>query len=96
MREVLTAYDTRRFVLGFTLCGSVMRLWKYDRLGRISSLPFDINQNDLQFASTTLGYLKMNKEQLGCDLTIFKFKNKRYILKSLEKVNKSGKFWGNL
>ena len=35
-REVLAAQDTRRFVLGFTLCGSVMRLWEFDRLGGTS------------------------------------------------------------
>lgn len=42
-REVFFAQDTRRFVLGFTLCGSVMRLWEFDRLGGIASSSFDIN-----------------------------------------------------
>ncbi|PYH32828.1 protein kinase family protein [Aspergillus neoniger CBS 115656] len=32
-REVLAAQDTRRFVLGFTICGSFMRIWAFDRLG---------------------------------------------------------------
>ena len=32
-RDVLAAQDTRRFVLGFTLCGSLMRIWEFDRLG---------------------------------------------------------------
>lgn len=32
-REVLAAQDTRRFVLGFTLCGARMRIWEFDRLG---------------------------------------------------------------
>ena len=31
-REVLAAQDARRFVLGFTLCGSLMRIWVFDRL----------------------------------------------------------------
>lgn len=78
-REVLAAQDTRRFVLGFTLCGSVMRLWEFDRLGGMSSLPFDINKEGLQFVSATLGYLWMSEEQLGFDPTIFEFKGKRYI-----------------
>ena len=30
-REVFAAQDTRRFVLGFTLRGSIMRLWEFDR-----------------------------------------------------------------
>lgn len=78
-REVLGAQDTRRFVLGFTLCGSVMRLWEFDRLGGISSSPFDINKDGLLFVSATLGYLWMSEEQLGFDPTIFEFKGKRYI-----------------
>lgn len=40
-REVLAAQDTRRFVLGFTLCGSFMRIWEFDRLGGIASDKFD-------------------------------------------------------
>jgi hypothetical protein len=56
-REVLTAQDARRFVLGFTLYGSTMRLWEFDRLGGIASFPLDINTEGLQFVSTVLGYL---------------------------------------
>src|SRR3954454_15152844 len=69
-REVLTAQDTRRFVIGFTLCGSIMRLWEFDRLGGIASSSFDINTQGLQFVSAMLGYLWMNNEQLGFDPTI--------------------------
>ena len=69
-REVLTAQDARRFVLGFTLCGSRMRIWEFDRLGGIASDQFDINQDGLQFVSTVLGFLWMNEEELGFDPTI--------------------------
>jgi hypothetical protein len=78
-REVLTTQDTRRFVLGFTLCGSIMRLWEFDRLGGIASAPFDINKDGLQFVSATLGYLWMTEEQLGFDPTIVETEGKRYI-----------------
>ncbi|KFZ02079.1 hypothetical protein V500_00447 [Pseudogymnoascus sp. VKM F-4518 (FW-2643)] len=78
-REVFFAQDTRRFVLGFTLCGSVMRLWEFDRLGGIASSPFDINQDGLQFVSVVLGYLRMNKTQLGFDPTILEADGERYI-----------------
>ncbi|KAK3168273.1 hypothetical protein OEA41_004719 [Lepraria neglecta] len=78
-REVLTAQDTRHFVQGFTLCGSTMRLWQYDRIGAIASLPFDINKDGLQFVSAVLGYLSMNKEQLGFDPTILQSGGKQYI-----------------
>ncbi len=55
-REVLAAQDTRRYVLGFTLCGSLMRIWLFDRLGGIASEQFDIHDDALQFISTTLGF----------------------------------------
>lgn len=79
VREVFTAQDTRRFVQGFTLCGSIMRLWEFDRLGGIASSPFNINKDGLQFVKVTLGYLWMSEKQLGFDPTIFEAKGKRYI-----------------
>ncbi|KAH7011997.1 hypothetical protein B0J12DRAFT_778670, partial [Macrophomina phaseolina] len=78
-REVLAAQDTRRFVLGFTLCGSIMRLWEFDRVGCIASPPFDINKDGLRFVSVVLGYLRMDEEQLGFDPTILKSDSNRYI-----------------
>jgi Fungal protein kinase len=70
IREVLAAQDTRRFCLGFTICGSVMRLWEFDRVGGIASPPFDINKDGQQSVSVMLGFLWMNQEQLGFDPTI--------------------------
>lgn len=69
-REVLAAQDTRRFVLGFTICESLMRVWEFDRLGGTASDQFDINKDGLRFVSTILGFLWMNEEQLGFDPTI--------------------------
>jgi hypothetical protein len=69
-REVLAAQDTRRFVLGFTLCGSLLRVWVFDRLGGISSEQSDINKDGLRFVSTMLGFLWMSEEELGFDPTI--------------------------
>jgi hypothetical protein len=59
-RVVLAAQDSCRFVLGFTLCGSFMRVWEFDRLGGIASERFDINQDGLQIVSTILGFLWMS------------------------------------
>ncbi|KJZ70776.1 hypothetical protein HIM_09826 [Hirsutella minnesotensis 3608] len=80
-REVLAAQDTRRFVLGFTLCGSLMRIWEFDRLGGIASEQFDINTKDggLQFVTTILGFLRMNEELLGFDPTIITSNGEQYI-----------------
>ncbi|EDN05678.1 predicted protein [Histoplasma mississippiense (nom. inval.)] len=78
-REVLSAQDTRRFVLGFTLCGPFLRLWNFDRLGGIASEEFNINQDGLQFVSVVLGFLLMSREQLGFDPTIVTTGTERYI-----------------
>ena len=69
-REVLAAQDTCRFVLGFTICGSLMRIWEFDWLGGIASEQSDINEEGLQFVSMVLGFLWMDREQLGFDPTI--------------------------
>ncbi|KAJ2990197.1 hypothetical protein NUW58_g3071 [Xylaria curta] len=69
-RKVLAAQDTRRFVLGFTLCGSIMRVWEFDRLGGIASERFNIHEDALQFVATILGFLWMTEEDLGYDPTI--------------------------
>ncbi|CAH0019280.1 unnamed protein product [Clonostachys rhizophaga] len=78
-REVLAAQDSRRFVLGFTLCGSQMRLWEFDRLGGVASQKFDINQDGEQFVYTILGFLWMSDECLGFDPTIISSEGRRYI-----------------
>ncbi|PVH98640.1 hypothetical protein DM02DRAFT_681826 [Periconia macrospinosa] len=78
-REVFAAQDSRRFVLGFTLCGPFMRLWEFDRLGGIASEQFDINEDGLQFVSAVLGFLLLNEEQLGFDPTVITAGDKRYI-----------------
>ncbi|KAJ2985587.1 hypothetical protein NUW58_g5449 [Xylaria curta] len=71
--------ETRRFVLGFTLCGPLMRVWLFDRLGGIASEKFNINEDGKQFVSTVLGFLWMNETELGFDPTIKSADGKRYI-----------------
>lgn len=78
-REVFAAQGSRRFVLGFTLCGSLMRLRSFDRLGGIASEQFNVNQDGLHFVSAVLDVLWMNNEQLGFDPTIITVGDKRYI-----------------
>ncbi|KAJ5475340.1 hypothetical protein N7539_008406 [Penicillium diatomitis] len=78
-REVLAVQDTRRFVLGFTLCGSLMRVWVFDRLGGVASERFDINEDGLQFVSTILGFLWMSEAECGFDPTIITKNDRRFI-----------------
>ncbi|KAH7635593.1 hypothetical protein B0T09DRAFT_298280 [Sordaria sp. MPI-SDFR-AT-0083] len=80
-REVFVqdTQDSRRFVLGFTICGSFMRIWEFDRLGAIASKQFDINTEGLQFVSTVLAFLWMSKEELGFDPSIITENNERFV-----------------
>ena len=86
VREIFKAQDARRFIQGFTLCGSLMRLWEFDRLGGIASSAFDINKDGLEFVSAVLGYLWMTNEQLGFDPTITSEGANRYMT-----ITKEGK-----
>ncbi|KAL8903406.1 MAG: hypothetical protein Q9207_003952 [Kuettlingeria erythrocarpa] len=77
-REVFRTQD-RRFVLGFTLCGSRIRLWHFDRSGACGSSSFDINQDGFAFIRVMLGYYLMTDEQLGLDPTIQGPEGERYV-----------------
>ena len=79
VREVFANQDTRRFVLAFTLCGPLMRVWEFDRLGPIASARFNVNQDGLQFVSTILGFLWASEEELGFDPTVIASDDQRYI-----------------
>lgn len=78
-REVLSAQDNPRYVLGFTLCGPLMRIWEFDRLGGIASERFDIHEDALQFVSTIIGFLWMSDEELGFDPSILTINGQRCI-----------------
>ncbi|KAI1164025.1 hypothetical protein F5B18DRAFT_661377 [Nemania serpens] len=79
VKEVFTAQPTRRFVLAFTLCGSWMRLWEFDRLGGMASERFNINKDGQRFLSTILGFLWMDNEALGFDPTVIKSDHQQFI-----------------
>lgn len=79
VREVFKTQDTRRFVLGFTLCGSTMRIWNFDRVGAIGSAQFDIHQDGLQFVAVILAFLLVDTTGLGFDPTIQFSEDERYI-----------------
>jgi hypothetical protein len=77
--EVLAAEDTRRFVLGFTICGALMRVWVFDRLGGIASEQLEINKDGLKFVCVIFCFLWMGEEELGFVPTIRKLDNQRVI-----------------
>lgn len=57
VREVFGAQESRRFVLGFSLCGSTMRAWAFDWLSGFSSTAFDINKDGRRFVFFIVGFL---------------------------------------
>ncbi|KAI1908584.1 hypothetical protein LOZ66_005657 [Ophidiomyces ophidiicola] len=79
VREIFSAQDERRFVLGFTLCGPLLRVWEFDRCGGIGSEQININKDGLQFVMVILGFLLMSRPQLGFDPTVFTNEGSRYI-----------------
>ena len=79
IREVFAAQDSHYFVLDFTLCGSIIWLWEYDWVESITSSPFNINKDGLQFTLVILGFLLINEEQLRFNSTILTSDSKQYI-----------------
>lgn len=67
VRNVFTDQPIRRFVHAFSLCGTKMELWIFDRSGAYSSGPFDINEQPSSFARAFVGYLTMDDDPFGLD-----------------------------
>ena len=63
-----------------------MRVWVFDRLGGIASKQFDINKNGYLFVFTMLGFLWMDREQLGFDPTFLTEGENRFI-----EIDRNGK-----
>lgn len=79
VREIFSTGMPRRFVLGFTLCGSLLRVWSFDRLGAIASEQINIQTDPLRFVSIMIAFLIMNDEQLGFDTSVKSDANTQYI-----------------
>ncbi|KAH9205216.1 hypothetical protein DL95DRAFT_528943 [Leptodontidium sp. 2 PMI_412] len=79
-REVFGSQPDRRFVPGFTLCGSLMRLWVFDRSGPFSSEKFDIHKEPERFVKVIAGYALMSDAELGLNTFIKRDGNGKYIV----------------
>ncbi|KAI9640307.1 hypothetical protein NHQ30_011357 [Ciborinia camelliae] len=64
-REVFGSQPERRFVPGFTICGSMMRLWVFDRSGSYNSEKFDVHKEPERFIRVIAGYALMTDAELG-------------------------------
>ncbi|KAH6661767.1 hypothetical protein B0J14DRAFT_707992 [Halenospora varia] len=79
-REVFGSQPDRRFVPGFTICGSLMRLWVFDRSGLYSSKKFDIHEEPERFVKVIAGYALMTDAELGLNTFIKRDGNGKYIV----------------
>jgi hypothetical protein len=79
-REVFRSQPERRFVPGFTICGSVMRLWVFDRSGPYNSEKFDIHKEPDQFIGVITGYAMMSDAELGLNTFIKRDGTGKYIV----------------
>ncbi|KAL1973294.1 hypothetical protein VTN31DRAFT_5929 [Thermomyces dupontii] len=69
-REVCVSQPTRRYLHAFTICGSWMTTWVFDRSGCYDPDPFNIHQQPERFIQVIAGYIMMDEEQLGLDTFI--------------------------
>lgn len=67
VRHVFSVQPTRRFVHGFTILGTTMELWIFDRSGPYSSGEFDIHDDPAKFIRAIAGYALMSDRELGLD-----------------------------
>ncbi|KAL7928030.1 serine/threonine-protein kinase Sgk2 [Trichoderma chlorosporum] len=65
VRNVFAAQPTRRFVHAFSLTGTEMENWVYDRSGPYSGATFDIHDEPDKFIHVMCGYLMMSDEEFG-------------------------------
>ena len=70
VRNVFANQPTRRFVHSFTLTGTEMETWVFDRSGPYSADVFDIHKEPKRFFQVMCGYLMMSDEELGIDTFI--------------------------
>jgi hypothetical protein len=79
-REVFGSQPDRRFVPGFTICGSVMRLWIFDRSGPYSSEKFDVHREPERCVTVIAGYALMTEAELGLNTFMRRDDTGRYIV----------------
>jgi hypothetical protein len=68
VREVFGSQPERRFVPGFTICGSIIRLWIFDRSGSYNSEKFDIYKEPERFVRVITRYVLITDTELGLNI----------------------------
>ncbi|KAG6041968.1 hypothetical protein E4U17_001609 [Claviceps sp. LM77 group G4] len=79
VRSVFADQPTRRFAHAFSLCGSKMELWVFDRSGAYSSGTFDIHDEPDKLARALVGYATMDDNMMGLDTFVERQDGHRYV-----------------
>ncbi|KAK5999022.1 hypothetical protein PT974_01409 [Cladobotryum mycophilum] len=91
VRNVFAGQPTRLFVHAFTLTGTEIETWIFDRSGPYSGATFDIHEEPEKFIQVMCGYLMMSDEELGLDTVIREKDDKLFITMHAEVRGKKRK-----
>ena len=80
VRGIFADQPLRRFVHAFTLCGTTMELWIYDRSGLYSSGEFNIHKEPDKFACALVAYTTMDNGMMGLDMCVELNDDCRYVM----------------
>ncbi|KAL1954026.1 hypothetical protein VTO42DRAFT_1804 [Malbranchea cinnamomea] len=78
-RDVFSVQPTRRYLHAFTICGSLMTTWVFDRTGCYSQCRFNIHKEPERFIRVIAGYTMMNADELGLDTFMERDGDRRFI-----------------
>ncbi|KAG6235282.1 hypothetical protein E4U24_008341 [Claviceps purpurea] len=79
VREVFAQQPTRRFIHAFTLTGTTMETWVFDRSGPYSGTTFNVHEEPERFVQVLCGYLMMGDEELGLDVFTEEKDGRRFV-----------------
>ena len=79
VREAFAHQPTRRFVHAFTLRGTEMETWVFDRSGPYSGPVFDIHEEPERFVRVIAGYVMMDNKELGLDTFVKRVAGESFI-----------------
>ncbi|TWU78747.1 hypothetical protein ED733_006618 [Metarhizium rileyi] len=91
VRNVFASQPIRVFVHAFTLTGTEMETWVFDRSGPYSGATFDIHEEPEKFIQVMCGYLMMSNEELGLDIFTREKDNKLFITMPVNTYEKKQK-----
>ncbi|KAK1255493.1 hypothetical protein MKX08_009488 [Trichoderma sp. CBMAI-0020] len=91
VRNVFAFQPTRSFVHAFTLIGTEMEAWVFDRSGPYSGATFDIHKEPEKFIQVMCAYVMMSDAELGLDTFTKTKDNKLFVTIPVEARGKKRK-----